>query len=253
MFQAAPLALGSYKIADKLGVKKDFRIRFDTVWLTIRSATPDFKVVRSCLLGEFNEPLRLTRVKHGLLIDAGGYIGLVSILMAMRFPDAQIVCLEPHPDNFRLAKKNCAPWTNIEVLQCALGAEAGEHSIRDRGTGEWGYTIVADPDDAPNSTVVGATRTVSICQLIGKYHASGVDLLKLDIEGGEYEILQRASEWMDRCDVLVVELHERIRKGVDELYQRATRDRFEVKAVGEKRLSMSASAYASIDTTQTNE
>src|SRR4051812_43389297 len=48
---------------------------------------------------------------------------------------------------------------------------------------------------------------------------------------------------LSKCDVIAVELHDRIRNGVSELYKAAAKGRVELQADGEKRISISASAF----------
>ena len=40
------------------------------------------------------------------ILDLGAHIGLTAIYFARVFPKARIACVEPHPDNVRLLRKN---------------------------------------------------------------------------------------------------------------------------------------------------
>jgi FkbM family methyltransferase len=175
-----------------LGTRGQYCLDFGGMKLFVRPNTSDLQVVRSCLLGEFDSVLNLTPATHGFIIDAGGYIGVSSIIFAIWNPSATIVCLEPSLENYELAKRNCAPWPNIHVLNCALAATAGLVTLKDRGTGHWGYTIV-DPDDEANLVSVGQVETISVPEIMRRYNKTGIDLLKLDIEGAECEVLKSLS------------------------------------------------------------
>jgi FkbM family methyltransferase len=37
-----------------------------------------------------------------------------------------------------------------------------------------------------------------------------IDLLKMDIEGGEKDVLEKSLGWIDSVDTMTVELHDRI-------------------------------------------
>jgi FkbM family methyltransferase len=210
------------------------------IGLWVRTHSPDLNVVRACLLGEFDEALALTRPDARFIVDAGGYIGLVSILFARRFPGARIVCLEPSTENYMLASRNCAPFPNITVLNCAIGPKAGTAMLQDRGTGQWGFTIT----EAQGARAMEEVVVVSLPELMAAHGAARVDLLKLDIEGAEYDLFQTAGDWIDRCEVMITELHEKIRPGVEDLYARVTAGRHEVSRTAEKRLSVLRSGAA---------
>lgn len=109
--------------------------------------------------------------------------------------------------------------------------------LRDRQTGEWGFTIapVAAGEEYDELEMVGV---ISVRELMSEHNIESIDVLKLDVEGGEFEVLNDATDWLKVCKLLIVELHERIRPGVTAVYERATKGRIEVHADGEKRLSV---------------
>ena len=231
-----PLSATLFALNHAVGRERKHRIRFGDIELYVRSNTPDLTVVRACLLGEFEEAMAETTDDARLIIDGGGYIGLVSILFARRFPAAQIVCLEPSSENFELARENCRPYSNIDVLNIALGASSGDATLKDRGTGQWGFTIT-DLGDG-HGLELGKVKVVTIPQLLEHYSAARIDLLKLDIEGAEYELLEDAPAWINLCSVLFIELHEKIRPGVESLYARAIHGRRQVTGCAEKHLTV---------------
>lgn len=236
LLRANPIAGPQFMIDHLRRRKIKHRLAFGDIDLTIRAGTPDLTVVRACLLGEFDEAIKHTDADAEFLVDAGGYIGLVSVLLARRFPKARIVCIEPSSENYMMAKENCAPYGNVTVLNAALGAASGVATLRDRGTGQWGFTI------APSTDRLGLqlerVEVVSIPDLMEQFATDRIDLLKLDIEGAEFELFESAETWIDDCGVLIVELHEKIRPGVEDLYVMATERRRTVGRDAEKRLTV---------------
>ncbi len=235
-----PFSAASYMVNRARKAKSQQYFQIGDIGLWVRTHSPDLNVVRACLLGEFDEALAMTRPDARFIVDAGGYIGLVSILFARRFPDARIICLEPSTENYTLARRNCEPFPNITVLNCALGPKAGTAMLQDRGTGQWGFTIAEAQDAKAMEEVV----VVSLPELVAAHGVTRIDLLKLDIEGGEYELFQSAGEWIDRCEVMITELHEKIRPGIEALYAQVTEGRHEVSRDAEKRLSVLRSGAA---------
>jgi hypothetical protein len=48
-----------------------------------------------------------------------------------------------------------------------------------------------------------------------------IDILKVDIEGSEKEVFENSSTWIDRIRVIVIELHDRYKKGCSQAVWRA--------------------------------
>jgi hypothetical protein len=47
------------------------------------------------------------------VIDAGGNIGLFSILVKKKYPDSKIICIEPDEENYSILSKNLSFYSNI--------------------------------------------------------------------------------------------------------------------------------------------
>jgi FkbM family methyltransferase len=237
IFLLNPLRSVTYWFDTWRGKVQTHTMRFGDVRLTIRSASPDLTVVRACLLGEFQPAMDAAGDTAECIIDAGGFIGLASILFARKYPEARVYCLEPSIENFPLAQSNCAALSNVEVLNIALGAESGERVLQDRGTGQWGYSISAA--DSGNHGDLEIVQVMSLCDLLEEKGEKSIDILKLDIEGAEAELFECADAWIDRCQVIAVELHERIVPGVTALYEKVTANRQELMLeTAEKRVSV---------------
>jgi FkbM family methyltransferase len=148
------------------------------------------------------------------------------------------VCIEPHPENYEIACANTKNYPNIIVLNAALTAQPGTINLFDRGTGNWGYTIISTPRDISNPEELGHVECVTVEQIIDDYQKTGIDILKLDVEGAEREILENAGSWMPRCEILLAELHERIVPGCLRAYIHATEGRIDISSQGEKAISL---------------
>ncbi len=67
-----------------------------------------------------------------------------------------------------------------------------------------------------------------------KYSIDKIDLLKMDIEGGEKNVLENSSDWIDSVDIITVELHDRICVGCDRAFYLSTKDFKTFEKHGEK-------------------
>lgn len=227
-----------WKLEAKMRRSSIMDMQFGSQTVALRVGTPDFSVANSCLSGEFDEVIATAGdIADGLVIDAGGYIGTAAIAFAKAYPQATIVTLEPSADNFAMLTRNIAGYPNIVAINKALGAERGTIELKNRGTGQWGFTIVADPLDRPAETVqtVEITTVADVLAMVGR---DRIDVFKIDIEGGEVGLLSRNNEWIAQTRVLCAELHDRIIEGCTTTFEAATAGRNNRQLDGEKIMSV---------------
>jgi FkbM family methyltransferase len=213
-----------------LGIRREVDISIDGVDIRIRSSTSDLAVAISGLYsGEYGD---IACESAETIIDAGANIGSSAIAFARRFPGAKIFALEPELSNFLLLKHNVRLYPNIVPLHAALWGDSGTRSIYDRNTGNWGFTLVGCKD--LSAQTAQTIECVTIDGLIKKYGIGTIDILKMDIEGSERSVLEGSAEWIDKVQVIVVELHDRIVEGCSRAFYLATKDFERFKKKGEK-------------------
>jgi len=204
----------------------------------VRKGTPDLSVAISCFSGEFDIIKYLFPKDYsGIIVDAGGYIGTSAIALRQIYPKAKIIVIEPSQHNFDILSKNLKGLSNIRVVYGALiGGSQKTITLNNRGTSEWGYTIVSKPLDNPSAKPLHKTPTFRLRDLIDKREKIG--LLKLDIEGGEFDLLKKDMKTLKDIPVVFAELHDRIIIGCEEMYFKFSKNRILIKDRGEKYLSI---------------
>jgi FkbM family methyltransferase len=221
-------------------IRVQVTVKICGVRVIVRTATPDLQVALSCLCGEFDQLCAtIPTLRYCLVIDAGGYIGTAAIAFARRYPNATIVTLEPNAANYKVLLKNTAPWPNIVAKRAALTPEAGTAILHDRGTGNWGFTLIEKAADRPTSPIE-RVPCVTVDQLLEEIGVDGIDIFKIDIEGGEHALLSGNNGWIGKTTGICIELHDRIRPGCSEVWRAATAGRTNFVLDGEKRLSLRA-------------
>jgi FkbM family methyltransferase len=147
------------------------------------------------------------------IIDAGANIGLAAVFFINRFPGSKIICLEPEPENFALLQKNVQPYPTITAVQSGLWDKTTNLQIIDSGLGHWGFTVeeCANPE-------VNSIRAISMSDLMNQFNINSLDIVKMDIEGSEKEVLEsdNINDWLSRCNTLVIELHDRMKRGTSQ-------------------------------------
>ena len=148
------------------------------------------------------------------ILDAGANIGLASILLANRFPRARIIAIEPEAGNFALLERNVAPYPNITPIRAALWHDNSTVDIVDPGLGHWGFMVRSGMrKPVPGDESVTEVPAITVDAIMQKYGLERIDILKMDIEGAEYEVFDDPSRWISKVGALIVELHDRTRPG----------------------------------------
>jgi FkbM family methyltransferase len=166
----------------------------------------------------------------GVIVDAGAYTGLSTAFFAARYPDAQIIAVEPDEQNFELLALNTAETTNVRALRAAIWAESGSASLTDPGDGAWGFRLreLEDAnsikDDSCADPSITSVPALTIADIIRDYGLEKIDLLKLDIEGSEKEVFTNAAPWIGYVEAICLELHDRFKAGCSRAFYKAVED-----------------------------
>ena len=140
------------------------------------------------------------------IIDIGGYLGLASLYFALRYPGAHIEVFEPNPEAYHLLVKNTSALSSavINVHNFAVGSSEGIAEL----FVENGPRIPTDASvfcrDIKKVGNVIRVPTLDIRSIV----MSPVDLLKLDIEGAEYDCLEALRPERANIRMLVIEFHD---------------------------------------------
>ncbi len=154
------------------------------------------------------------------IIDAGANAGYATRWFAERYPMATVVAVEPDPGNVAVLRRNVAHLDNVIVVEAALTATEGSAALIDVDEGPWALRV--GEAGAGIGRAIGEVRCVTIESLLEEHGIDRVGLLKIDIEGGELEVYQAASAWIDHVDAIVTELHDRFRPGCTRAFIEAT-------------------------------
>lgn len=117
------------------------------------------------------------------ILDLGAHIGLASIYLASRYPNARIVAVEADPGLIDVLRKNVSDLP-VQVIHAAVSAETGERSFF-RSDDTWSNSVERTREWQDEITVPALTLS-DICAQAGVDHVS---LMKFDVEGAEWELL----------------------------------------------------------------
>jgi FkbM family methyltransferase len=124
------------------------------------------------------------------IVDAGANIGVFSVWTARRLPQCRILALEPFPETFARLQHNIRAndfGSRIETLQLALSAHSGERAMP-TGPQSQRRSLVAEDEPNVDGQVV-SVPSMTLAELMERHRLTQIDLLKMDIEGSEWEVL----------------------------------------------------------------
>jgi len=124
------------------------------------------------------------------IVDAGANIGLFSVWAARQLPESRILALEPFPETFARLQHNLQInqlGSRVESVQLALAAQSGERLMPVAAESQRRSLIAADLETDGERVV--KVPSITIAELMDRYKLKQIDLLKMDIEGSEWEVL----------------------------------------------------------------
>ena len=144
------------------------------------------------------------------IIDVGAYIGLSILYFKSRYPNAHIIAFEPNPNVFPLLEEN-VEYNNIKNVQLhniAIGENTKERKLYIESSGFAAFSTASFKKDAWNGKQKSRPIIVKT-EPLSKYINEKVDLLKIDVEGAEYEILKELNKSgsFSKIENLLVEYH----------------------------------------------
>jgi len=128
------------------------------------------------------------------ILDAGANIGLATLFFKRYYPKAHITSFEAAPENFKLLEENIERngLQNVTPIFGVLGKDTSTRTFfynPERPGGSTGLGSVAESKTRSNfvKTEVPGIK-------LSTYITEEIDLLKMDIEGGEGDVFQELEE-----------------------------------------------------------
>jgi len=144
-----------------------------------------------------------------IIVDLGAHIGIFSIYILTKFPEARVYAYEPEEENFNLLTLNVNLnnlQSKILTRQLAVSDYSGIQYLKLNLDHCGNHVLI---DSLPISQTPGAYRPVAVLTLEDILILSGseIDLLKMDIEGTEAKIITQETSCLNKVKTFVSELH----------------------------------------------
>jgi FkbM family methyltransferase len=188
----------------KNSVTKLVQLKSSGILFHVRNAM-DIWSIKETFLDDFYHFEKSIKPKKGVIIDIGAGIGEFTIQTAKACLECKVFGFEPFPESFDYLVKNLETNTikNIVPIPAAVTSLPGAMVLDTSSGNPLQFRMQAGIlTDSP-------TKTILLMDFLRENSISNVELLKLDCEGGEFDILlplQRND--LIRFKTIVLEYHD---------------------------------------------
>jgi FkbM family methyltransferase len=193
-----PVSRARYLVWRTLGARSPIKVRLKSgLCIKIRShSTTDYGVAWDIFLrGCYRCPEPVSQVRR--IVDLGANVGYSCLFWCQQYPEARVTAFEPHPKHVSAIAENLSAnhfLDRVKVVEAAAGVAEAE-----------AYLVDAGSSSAITSSPAGyAVPVVDVFQMLD----GTIDILKIDIEGGEYGLLGDERFGSIQARTIVVEWHK---------------------------------------------
>lgn len=137
------------------------------------------------------------------VIDCGAHVGSFALWVS-RWSNPSIVCVEPNPSVLPLLEANLQRIKDrVRILRVAVGGTAGTRELHDQG-----FPAAASFERRSVRDETVTVEAITLDELVERSGFATVDLLKMDIEGAEFEAFRTARpQTLQRINAALIEWH----------------------------------------------
>lgn len=150
------------------------------------------------------------------VFDIGANTGNYSILLNNNIPNIHIFAYEPHPETFKILKKNTKKLTNIKIYNLGLDNKVGDSVL-------WDFSEDSElKSTQPTSTLASnyknviedfhnqksmkyKIKTTTIEKEFKTNKLKKIDLIQIDTEGSELKILENAKNLIKNNKIRIIQ------------------------------------------------
>ncbi len=157
--------------------------------------------------------LKENNMRCDTIVDAGANIGLTSLYLKSIFPKSEIYAIEPNKENFKILVKNIEDnqIENSRLSDKAIwNKETKLIPVTFRDGLDWSFSLEESNGEETSNEYFETTTIPTILRETGW---QTIDLLKIDIEGGEaklFEDPEEVKQWLSKVQAIVIEIHDEL-------------------------------------------
>ncbi len=205
----------------------------------IRKKSTDFLVFEQVILNQeykpFLELIKKYSQNKGLnLVDAGSNVGFASLYLNEHLNINRIVSIEPSKENIKNLKENfhSNSITNIHIYETGLWEKKTRLKLDTnfRDGREWSLRLIETNENDPDGF-----DCISIENIFNDEKIEIIDILKIDIEGGEKEVFkafEKDNSILSKIKFIAIEIHDEVAERA-KINTQLLNAGFEIETVGE--------------------
>ena len=148
--------------------------------------------------------------RSSIVVDAGAFVGEWAGPIEDRY-HPRLYAFEPSPTSFAQLEQRLGSIPSVQLFNVGLGAADGTSALHDP-LGPGASTTGRGPevgDRSPTDDAV-VVEVRDVAKGFDELELPHVDLLKVNIEGAEYDLFDRLIEtgWLERIDTISIQFHE---------------------------------------------
>lgn len=147
-----------------------------------------------------------------VIVDAGANIGIESIRLRHFFPQAKILSIEAEGGNFVMLQANVESDPNNLCLKAGVWGFETDLKVVPGVTNE---AFSVEPVESG-----GEVKAVTMNTILEKVGGE-IDILKMDIEGAEYEVFGSNTDWVNHVKAIIIECPDSDHPGASQRIFRA--------------------------------
>lgn len=151
----------------------------------------------------------LSQFSFSTVVDVGANRGQFATIARRLFPDARIYSFEPLPGPATIFSKALGGDARVSLFNNAIGPEAKSATIyvttRDDSSSLLQPAAAQDDIFGVTTARTDQIRVRRLSDCLGEAELRGPALLKIDVQGGERDVLDGSSNLIDRFDAIYVE------------------------------------------------
>jgi FkbM family methyltransferase len=188
---------------DYLGLKRgEIIYKIDGMKVKIRAGTIDKSIFTEVILGELYYPKWLELEDSPVVIDVGSHIGTFSLFISNK-NNAIVYAIEPNKDNFKMLQEQIE-LNKLKIIpfNLALSDKKGEMKLYSGRHSARGSILREEGSEFQR------IETVTLEEFFNMNKIKKCDLMKMDIEGGEYLVLYSTPKRIfEKIKRIFLELH----------------------------------------------
>jgi FkbM family methyltransferase len=170
---------------------------------------PLLSIIEEIYMDRCYEPDYVQIAAGDFIVDIGANIGVFTISVASRHPEAHLIAVEPSPQALEFLNRNVAlnGLHNVRILSCACWGGNGHAVLYSRGGDELN-SLYSQDGIGSSFRALCRVPVLTLDDVFERFQIDHCGLLKLDCEGAEYEILFNArEETLQRIQRIALEYH----------------------------------------------